>query len=100
MTEQNTTAAPEGAAQTGLTIQDLTLVLQVIQVSSTRGAFKADELTAIGGLYDRIFKFLESTGAISKVPPEGQQAPAPTMGAPAAPTPVVTQAPTKKSKAK
>ena len=93
MTEQNTTAAPE---QTGLTIQDLTLVLQVIQVSSTRGAFKADELTPIGGLYDRIFKFLESTGAISKVPPEGQQPPAPTMAAPA---PVVTPT-TKKSKAK
>jgi hypothetical protein len=55
---------------TGLTIQDLTLTLQVIQVASTRGAFKADELTAIGGLYDRIFKFLEASGAITTKPVE------------------------------
>ena len=55
---------------TGLTVQDLTLVLQVIQVASTRGAFKADEMTAIGGLYDRIFKFLEATGAITTKAPE------------------------------
>jgi effector-binding domain-containing protein len=52
--------------QTGLTVQDLTLTLQVIQVATSRGTFKADELTAIGGLYDRIFKFLESTGQIAK----------------------------------
>jgi hypothetical protein len=63
-----TTAAPE--AQTGLTVQDLTLVLQVIQVASSRGAFKADELTAVGGLYDRIFKFLEASGAITTKPVE------------------------------
>ena len=53
---------------TGLTIQDLSLVLQIIQVSSARGAFRAEELSAIGGLHDRIFKFLEASGAISKTP--------------------------------
>jgi hypothetical protein len=62
----DTTATPP----TGLTVQDLTLVLQVIQVASSRGAFKADELTAVGGLYDRIFKFLEASGAITTKAPE------------------------------
>jgi hypothetical protein len=63
-TQETTTETP----QTGLTIQDLTLSLQVIQVATSRGAFRADELSSIGGLYDRIFKFLESTGAISTQP--------------------------------
>lgn len=69
--------------QTGLTIQDLTLTLQVIQVATSRGAFKADELSAIGGLYDRIFKFLEQAGAIQTEQP---------AAAPEAPvTPEVTE---------
>ena len=72
MSEETTQA--ETSAPTGLTIQDLTLTLQVIQVATSRGAFKADELTAIGGLYDRVFKFLESTGAITTVPPEAAPA--------------------------
>jgi len=76
--------------QTGLTIQDLTLTLQVIQVASSRGAFKADELSAIGGLYDRIFKFLDAAGAF-----KGQEAPA----AEATTTePVVTETAAKKPK--
>jgi hypothetical protein len=96
MTTIAESTAPQSApAQTGLTIQDLTLTLQVIQVASTRGAFKADELTAIGGLYDRIFKFLEASGAITTQAPE---APAET---PATPTAVVTETkPVKKAAAK
>ena len=69
--------------QTGLTIQDLTLTLQAIQVASSRGAFKADELSAIGGLYDRIFKFLEAAGAISTQTAPAEQ--------PATAEPVVTE---------
>ena len=68
MTEATQTQV-EAPTQTGLTIQDLTLTLQVIQAATSRGAFKADELTAIGGLYDRIFKFLEAAGAITTTPP-------------------------------
>lgn len=64
ITEQNT--APQ--EQTGLTIQDLTLVLQVVNLAASRGAFKADEMTTIGGLHDRIFKFLDSVGAINRSP--------------------------------
>lgn len=63
-TETTDTSAPS----TGLTIQDLTLTLQVVQVATSRGAFKADELTAVGGLYDRLFKFLDAAGAITKAP--------------------------------
>lgn len=89
MSEETTNQAP---AQAGLTVQDLTLTLQVIQVASTRGAFKADELTAIGGLYDRIFKFLETSGAITR--DQAAEAPA----APAAESKPVAKAAAIKSK--
>ena len=67
MTDQSkltpVTTAPTTA---GLTVTDLTLTLQVIQIAANRGAFKAEELSAVGGLYDRVFKFLEASGAIQK----------------------------------
>lgn len=72
ITSNTTETVAPASTPTGLTIQDLTLALQVLQVATSRGAFKADELTAIGGLYDRIFKFLESTGAITTTPAQPQ----------------------------
>jgi hypothetical protein len=69
MTENTNTPEP-----TGLTIQDLNLALQVIQMSATRGAFKAEELSIVGGLHDRIYKFLESTGAFAKAPEPAEPA--------------------------
>jgi hypothetical protein len=72
MTEQTTTPTPAESAPAapGLTVQDLLLTLQVVQVAASRGAFKADELSNVGGLYDRLFKFLEATGAIQAKPVE------------------------------
>lgn len=71
-TEQNTETVTDSTTgdgiQTGLSIQDLTLTLQIINLSASRGAFKADELTTVGSLHDRIFKFLDSIGAITRIP--------------------------------
>lgn len=44
--------------QPGLTVNDLAMMVQVIQLATQRGTFKADELSAVGGLYDRVSKFL------------------------------------------
>ena len=54
----------------GLTLQDLVLVAQIIQLTSQRGAFKAEELEQVGGLYNKLVAFLQSTGAISPAPTE------------------------------
>lgn len=60
-TEQATApAAPQ------LTLGDLTLTLNVIQACAQRGAFKAEEMTVVGGLYDRIYSFLDASGALKK----------------------------------
>lgn len=62
-TVQDQTAATEQAAP-NLSLQDLLLVAQIIQVATQRGTFKAEELSNIGGLYDRLIAFLNATGAI------------------------------------
>lgn len=49
-----------------LTLQDLILVAQVIQLTSQRGAFKAEEMQNVGALYNKLIAFLQSTGAISQ----------------------------------
>jgi len=60
--EQPTQSTP------GLTLQDLVLVAQIIQLTSQRGAFKAEELADVGGLYNKLVAFLQSTGALTPAP--------------------------------
>lgn len=70
--QQNPEAQQQPAAQ--LQISDLLLTAQVIQLTTQRGAFRADELTQVGGLYDRIVAFLQASGALApagETPAEG-----------------------------
>jgi len=50
---------------TNLSLQDLLMVVQTLQVVIQRGAIRAEEMSNIGGLYDRIVKFLVDSGAIN-----------------------------------
>ena len=70
MTEEvNNTASPEQAAapqqepSAELNISDLVALKSIIDVASQRGAFKANELEAVGKTYNKLDKFLE---AVSK----------------------------------
>jgi len=58
-------AEAEQQAASSLTLQDLVLVAQIIQLTSQRGAFKAEELESVGGLYNKLIAFLQSTGALA-----------------------------------
>ena len=62
------------AEQPSLALADLVLLLNLIRVTSERGAIKADELSAVGAVYDKLFKFLEASGAINKQAPTEQSA--------------------------
>lgn len=53
-------------APPSLTLQDLVLVAQIIQLTSARGAYKAEELANVGTLYNKLIAFLDSVGAITK----------------------------------
>ena len=58
-------AEAEQQAAPSLTLQDLVLVAQIIQLTSTRGTFRAEELEQVGGLYNKLVAFLQSTGALT-----------------------------------
>jgi hypothetical protein len=66
-----TLAQPDAPAAPSLSLQDLVLALQTMQACAQRGAVRADEMTTVGGLYDRMFAFLESQGVIKR----GEDAP-------------------------
>jgi len=73
MTEQTTApgdaqkqqSAPAADAAGGpsapeLTINDLNAVRTILDVASTRGAFRANEMEAIGKIYNKLNSFLEA----------------------------------------
>lgn len=68
MSEVTSDSTPVETTQNkpGLNIQDLVNVLQVINTCTQRGAFKADELSGVGGLYDRLNAFVQSTGVLKE----------------------------------
>ena len=73
-----TLAQPQEAAQStgpSLQLQDLVLALQTIQAAAQRGAVRAEEMTTVGGLYDRMFAFLEAQGVIKRGDTPNQGAP-------------------------
>jgi hypothetical protein len=65
-TTQTAEVAQEQPAAPSLQISDLVLALQTIQVAAQRGAVRADEMSTVGPLYDRLFAFLEAQGAITR----------------------------------
>jgi hypothetical protein len=60
--ESNTeTAAPETVTQPpALGLNDLSSMLTIIEVCSTRGAFRAEELAVVGTLFNKIQAFVKS----------------------------------------
>ena len=81
MLEQTTEVAQEIAQEVAqeqteaaqLQLSDLLLCMQAIQLASTRGAFRAEEFTQIGGVFDRVTAFLKASGAI-KAPETSESA--------------------------
>ncbi len=59
------TVAEETQAAPSLTLQDLVLVAQIIQIGSQRGTFRAEELADVGNLYTKLIAFLQATGALT-----------------------------------
>jgi hypothetical protein len=62
-TPVNTATAEENAE---LTITDLAAVRSIIDVASQRGAFKPNEMVAVGTVYTKLEKFLAAAQAASQ----------------------------------
>ena len=58
--EQTPPAGPE------LTINDLNAVKTIIDVATSRGAFKAAEMESVGKVYNKLNTFLESVAPANK----------------------------------
>lgn len=66
---QNTEAAP---AQPELSVTDLINLRAIIDVASRRGAFRAEEMSSIGTVFDKLNTFLNAVAPAKKPEDEGQ----------------------------
>lgn len=76
VTEAPATAAPQSEAPkeqvAELTIQDLQGIKTIIDVASSRGAFKPNEMLSVGTVYGKLESFLN---AVAKNAPQPQETP-------------------------
>jgi hypothetical protein len=66
MSEQNKPVENNAETQQpapDLTVQDLASLRQIIDVASTRGAFKANEMATVGMSYNKLDQFLNHVAA-------------------------------------
>lgn len=57
--ENNTIVNSTESPSTGVSLQDLSLLVQIVDLASSRGAFRGPELTQVGAVYDRVSGFLK-----------------------------------------
>ena len=84
---QNQQPAAE-AASNDLTINDLNAMKVIIDIASSRGAFKPNEMTAVGQTYTKLTAFLDTVTAQQAA----QQAAQPQQAAPQANSQAVANA--------
>lgn len=82
-TQQNTqaTAPAQGQVAPDLTIADLKNIGTILDVASTRGAFRANEMATIGLVYNKLQMFLARVAPETK-PEDNKTATAPAPTAP------------------
>jgi hypothetical protein len=56
-----------------ITVQDLDAIRNIIDLASTRGAFRANELADVGLLYNKLSQFLEAVVAQAQEQQPGAQ---------------------------
>lgn len=67
MSNTLSSALPDSAQPPSLSIQDLQNLLMVVDLASTRGAFRGPEMSQVGQVFDKLNTFLQSV-----VPPAEQ----------------------------
>jgi hypothetical protein len=75
--DQTTEATPGAEQSNDLTVNDLNAMKVIIDIASSRGAFKPNEMVAVGQTYTKLTSFLDQ---IAKQQ-ESQKAAAPAAGA-------------------
>ena len=78
--------------QASISIADLQNLLIVIDLATTRGAFRGVELSQVGQVFDKLNQFVQSVTPPADSAAPAPQQPAPTMQ-PMAPRPVMPMTP-------
>lgn len=76
MSTVSTDQTPQPPAA-NLSVQDLQNLLIVVELASQRGAFRAQELSSVGTLYDRVSSFLAGIAPPPADQPDTQAQPEP-----------------------
>lgn len=58
--------ATEATAPEGLSLQDLVAIKEIVDLASSRGAFKPEEMVAVGTIYNKFVTFLKAAIEASK----------------------------------
>ena len=59
--------------QVSISLQDLVVIANLIKVVADRGAIKAEEMTVIGGVYEKLVNFLNASGAVRSAESAAEQ---------------------------
>lgn len=65
------TEAPQGDPGPALSLEELNMLMQVVDLAVQRGAFRGNEISQVGAVFDKLSAFL---GAVAKAnqPAEGE----------------------------
>tara|TARA_B100001559_G_C16491998_1_gene618855 strand:- start:1178 stop:1438 length:261 start_codon:yes stop_codon:yes gene_type:complete len=58
--ESETQTQTQGGLETSITLNDLVMLRNIVNVASKRGAFSAEEFSDIGAVYNKIDNFLKT----------------------------------------
>ena len=58
MPEQTQDTTEESNVPESISLQDLQVLLQIVDLASSRGAFRGAELTQVGAIFDKLNAFL------------------------------------------
>ena len=61
---------------TDITVADLDMLRQIVDLASSRGAFRGAELSQVGEVYNKLTRFLELAVAQTQAQQDATQAPA------------------------
>jgi hypothetical protein len=71
--EQNPEAAGQPANQNDLSINDLAAMKSIIDIASSRGAFKPNEMVAVGQTYTKLTAFLDAVAKQAEAQKKAEQ---------------------------
>ena len=69
---ENTTTSTQ---TTDITVADLDMLRQIVDLASSRGAFRGAELSQVGEVYNKLTRFLELAVAQTQTQENAEQAP-------------------------